>query len=31
MTGLFGKLDEIIVPWGNVRLVGDDIVLVDTE
>ncbi|HBQ64766.1 MAG TPA: YlmC/YmxH family sporulation protein [Clostridiales bacterium] len=31
MTGLFGKQEEVRVPWEKVRLVGDDIVLVDTE
>lgn len=31
VAGLFGKQDEVSIPWSNVKLIGDDIVLVDTE
>lgn len=27
--GLFGRDDDIVIPWENVKLIGDDTILVD--
>ena len=29
--GLFGKSQDIIIPWDSIRKIGNDIVLVDFE
>ncbi|ARP49498.1 MULTISPECIES: YlmC/YmxH family sporulation protein [Caproicibacterium] len=29
--GLFGREDDKIVPWSDIRLIGQDIILVDTS
>lgn len=29
--GLFGRLDDFVVPWDCIRRIGDDIILVDIE
>lgn len=29
--GLFGKREPIIIPWDDVRIIGDEIVLVDSK
>lgn len=30
-TGLFGKTQDIIIPWDSIKKIGNDIVLVDFE
>lgn len=30
-TGLFGKTQDIIIPWTSIKKIGNDIVLVDFE
>ncbi len=27
--GLFGKRTDLIIPWGNIRLIGEDTILVN--
>ena len=30
-TGLFGKIQDVIIPWDSIKKIGNDIVLVDFE
>ena len=29
--GLFGRFEDIIIPWADIRLIGEDTILVDTN
>jgi YlmC/YmxH family sporulation protein len=29
--GLFGKRDDCVIPWCNIRKIGDDIIIVDNR
>ncbi len=29
--GLLGKEDDIVIPWNDIKVIGDETVLVDTE
>lgn len=29
--GLFGKEEDIVIPWGDIRVIGEETVLVNTE
>ena len=31
ILGLFGKDNDYIIPWSNIKKIGDDIILVDLE
>ena len=29
--GILGRYDDYIIPWGDIRKIGDDIILVETD
>lgn len=29
--GIFGKGEDCIIPWGNIKRIGDDIIIVDSR
>ncbi len=29
--GIFGREEDILIPWENIKIIGDDVVLVDVE
>lgn len=29
--GLFGRTDDYVIPWNDIRRIGDDIILVESE
>ncbi|MBE7063548.1 MAG: YlmC/YmxH family sporulation protein [Clostridia bacterium] len=31
VLGLFGKDNELVIPWESIKKIGDDIVLIDTN
>ncbi len=31
ISGLFGKSNEYVIPWGAIRKIGDDIILVEDD
>lgn len=31
VLGIFGKDNELVIPWESIKKIGDDIVLIDTD
>ena len=31
LSGIFGKSNEYVIPWGAIRRIGDDIILVEDD
>lgn len=31
MFGLLGRNDDIIIPWQKIRIIGEDVILVDLD
>ncbi len=31
VMGLFGREEEYIIPWGEIKQIGDDIILIDAN
>lgn len=29
--GIFGREEDIVIPWGNIKTIGEDTILVDVE
>ena len=29
--GIFGREEDILIPWDNIKIIGDDVVLVNVE